>query len=211
MVNIFVGNLSYQTNQDELHAAFAQYGAVERVNIVTDRDTGQPRGFAFVEMTERRDAETAISQLNGAELNGRANQLVRTLRHCGLRAGDAVALMCGNRPEFAEVYAACMRAGWRLTPINWHLTGGEAGYIVADCEAKAFVAEAPLAAAAREAPLVLADEPTAELDERNEELVLADLHRLRDAFGTTVVVVTHSQRVADSADRVVELHDGRAA
>jgi cold-inducible RNA-binding protein len=72
MVNIFVGNLSYQTNQDELHAAFAQYGAVERVNIVTDRDTGQPRGFAFVEMTERRDADTAISQLNGAELNGRA-------------------------------------------------------------------------------------------------------------------------------------------
>jgi len=72
MVNIFVGNLSYQTNQDELHAAFAQYGAVERVNIITDRDTGQPRGFAFVEMTERRDAETAISQLNGAELNGRA-------------------------------------------------------------------------------------------------------------------------------------------
>ena len=72
MVNIFVGNLSYQTNQDELHAAFAQYGSVERVNIVTDRDTGQPRGFAFVEMTERPDAETAISQLNGAELNGRA-------------------------------------------------------------------------------------------------------------------------------------------
>ncbi len=72
MVNIFVGNLSYQTSQDELHAAFAQYGSVERVNIVTDRDTGQPRGFAFVEMTERRDAETAISQLNGAELNGRA-------------------------------------------------------------------------------------------------------------------------------------------
>src|SRR5579863_4350472 len=72
MTNIFVGNLSFQTTQDELHAAFAQYGAVERVNIVTDRDTGQPRGFAFVEMTERKDAETAISQLNGAELNGRA-------------------------------------------------------------------------------------------------------------------------------------------
>src|SRR5579872_4657190 len=72
MVNIFVGNLSYQTSQDELHAAFAQYGSVERVNIVTDRDTGQPRGFAFVEMTERRDAETAIAQLNGAEMNGRA-------------------------------------------------------------------------------------------------------------------------------------------
>src|ERR1700690_2408435 len=72
MTNIFVGNLNFQTTQDELYAAFAQYGAVERVNIVTDRDTGQPRGFAFVEMTEKRDAETAISQLNGAELNGRA-------------------------------------------------------------------------------------------------------------------------------------------
>src|SRR6266478_5824604 len=72
MTNIFVGNLSYQTTQEDLLAAFSAYGNVERVNIVTDRDTGQPRGFAFVEMTERRDAETAISQLNGAELNGRA-------------------------------------------------------------------------------------------------------------------------------------------
>ncbi len=72
MTNIFVGNLSYQTTQDELHQAFAQYGNVERVNIITDRDTGQPRGFAFVEMSDAGAAQTAISQLNGAELNGRA-------------------------------------------------------------------------------------------------------------------------------------------
>ena len=72
MTNIFVGNLSFKTTQDELHAAFAHYGSVERVNIVTDRDSGQPRGFAFVEMTDRSAAETAISQLNGADLNGRA-------------------------------------------------------------------------------------------------------------------------------------------
>ncbi len=71
MTNIFVGNLSFKTTQEDLMAAFSQYGNVERVNIVTDRDSGQPRGFAFVEMSERRDAETAISQLNGAELNGR--------------------------------------------------------------------------------------------------------------------------------------------
>ncbi len=71
-MNIFVGNLSFQTTQDELHAAFAQYGNVDRVNIVTDRDTGQPRGFAFVEMSDQREAETAIDQLNGAEMNGRA-------------------------------------------------------------------------------------------------------------------------------------------
>jgi len=72
MTNIFVGNLSFQTTQDELHAAFATYGNVERVNIVTDRDSGQPRGFAFVEMTDRSAAESAIAQLNGADMNGRA-------------------------------------------------------------------------------------------------------------------------------------------
>ena len=71
MTNIFVGNLSYQTTQDDLQAAFAQYGGVERVSVVTDRDTGQPRGFAFVEMTDASAAQTAISQLNGAELHGR--------------------------------------------------------------------------------------------------------------------------------------------
>ena len=71
-MNIFVGNLSFQTTQDELHAAFAQYGNVDRVNIVTDRDTGQPRGFAFVEMPDQQEAENAIQQLNGAEMNGRA-------------------------------------------------------------------------------------------------------------------------------------------
>jgi len=72
VTNIFVGNLSYQTTQEDLYAAFAAYGAVERVNIVTDRESGQPRGFAFVEMADRNDAENAIAKLNGAELNGRA-------------------------------------------------------------------------------------------------------------------------------------------
>lgn len=71
MTNIFVGNLSFRTTQDELYAAFANYGQVERVNIVTDRDTGQSRGFAFVEMTERQEAENAIATLNGQDLNGR--------------------------------------------------------------------------------------------------------------------------------------------
>lgn len=72
MTNIFVGNLSFQTTQDELQGVFAAYGTVERVSIVTDRDSGQPRGFGFVEMTERSAAEAAISQLNGKEMNGRA-------------------------------------------------------------------------------------------------------------------------------------------
>jgi cold-inducible RNA-binding protein len=71
MPNIFVGNLSYQTTQEDLHAAFATYGSVERVNMITDRDTGQPRGFAFVEMSDQQGAQAAIAQLNGAELRGR--------------------------------------------------------------------------------------------------------------------------------------------
>src|SRR5262245_59581263 len=72
MVNIFVGNLSYQTTQSELQAAFASYGNVERVSIVTDRETGQSRGFGFVEMSDRAAADAAISRLNGTEMNGRA-------------------------------------------------------------------------------------------------------------------------------------------
>lgn len=65
------------------------------------------------------------------------------------------------------------------------------------------------AAAAREAPLVLADEPTAELDARSEQTVLVALRRLREEFGSTVVVVTHSPRVAEAVDRVIEILDGK--
>lgn len=83
-----------------------------------------------------------------AELNAAANQLARALRRRGLSAGDAVALLCTNRAEFAETVAACQRVGLRLTTINWHLTADEASYIVDDCEAKAFVADARLAAVA---------------------------------------------------------------
>ncbi len=67
------------------------------------------------------------------------------------------------------------------------------------------------AAAARESRLVLADEPTAELDAHNEQTVLRALRRLREDFGSTVVVVTHSPRVAEAVDRVIELEDGRVA
>src|SRR6201996_6389042 len=72
MKNIFVGNLNFGATEDAVRSLFEAYGGVERVSIVTDRDTGQPRGFGFVEMTEQQDAQNAISQLNGAELHGRA-------------------------------------------------------------------------------------------------------------------------------------------
>jgi long-chain acyl-CoA synthetase len=94
----------------------------------------------------------AISSENGdrtfGELDGRVNQLVKALRSRGLGTGDAIALMSPNRPEFVEVYFAALRGGFRLTPINWHLTAGEAGYIIDDCEAKAFLSDAGLASSA---------------------------------------------------------------
>jgi long-chain acyl-CoA synthetase len=72
-----------------------------------------------------------------AELNANSNRLARALRARGLREGDAVAIVCSNRPEFAEVVHACLRAGLRYTPVNWHLTPDEVAYIVSDCQAKA--------------------------------------------------------------------------
>ncbi|MGO9094032.1 MAG: RNA recognition motif domain-containing protein [Bryobacteraceae bacterium] len=71
MKNIFVGNLSFGTTEDALRSLFEAYGVVERVNIVTDRDTGQPRGFGFVEMTNDAEGDKAIAALNGRELGGR--------------------------------------------------------------------------------------------------------------------------------------------
>jgi long-chain acyl-CoA synthetase len=83
-----------------------------------------------------------------AELNAHSNQLVRALRARGLKEGDSVALMCSNRAEYAEVLNATRRAGFRITPVNWHLTGAEAAYIVGDCDAKAIIAEARFGEAA---------------------------------------------------------------
>jgi cold-inducible RNA-binding protein len=71
MKDIFVGNLDYETSEDELRKLFAPYGPVDRVSIVTDRYSGQPRGFAFVGMASTEDADKAITELNGAELHGR--------------------------------------------------------------------------------------------------------------------------------------------
>lgn len=72
MKNIFVGNLSFGATESAVRSLFEAYGAVDRVSIVTDRDTGQARGFGFVEMSVNAEADRAISELNGHELDGRA-------------------------------------------------------------------------------------------------------------------------------------------
>jgi RNA recognition motif-containing protein len=69
--NIFVGNLSFNTNEDELRQLFESYGQVDRVSILTDRETGRSRGFGFVEMSSNEDGEKAIAALNGSQVGGR--------------------------------------------------------------------------------------------------------------------------------------------
>ena len=72
MKKIFVGNLSFKATEDAVRSMFAEYGTVDSVSLVTDRDTGQARGFGFVEMSNNAEADHAIAELNGKELHGRA-------------------------------------------------------------------------------------------------------------------------------------------
>jgi len=71
-MDIYVGNLSFDTGEDELRGLFAQHGAVDRVQIVMDKFTGRSRGFAFVSMADFKEAQAAIKALHGTELGGRA-------------------------------------------------------------------------------------------------------------------------------------------
>ena len=70
-MTIYVGNLSYRATEEDLRAVFAEYGAVKRIVLPTDRETGRMRGFAFVEMTEDAQEDTAITEFDGAEWMGR--------------------------------------------------------------------------------------------------------------------------------------------
>lgn len=71
MKNIFVGNLDFNTSEDELRKLFEAYGQVDRVSILTDRETGRSRGFGFVEMINAEEGEKAIAALNGSDVGGR--------------------------------------------------------------------------------------------------------------------------------------------
>jgi len=71
-MKLYVGNLSYNAGEDELRELFSQYGTVESVAVITDRDTGRSKGFAFVEFNNDQEAQAAISALNGREVSGRS-------------------------------------------------------------------------------------------------------------------------------------------
>ncbi len=71
MLNIYVGNLSFEATEDELRKLFEEHGEVLKINLITDRDTGRPRGFGFVEMADATQGRAAIEQINGREVGGR--------------------------------------------------------------------------------------------------------------------------------------------
>lgn len=71
-MNIYVGNMSFDTTEDQLRQAFEAFGEVSTVKVIMDRDTGRSKGFGFVEMSSNEEASTAMSSLNGQDLNGRA-------------------------------------------------------------------------------------------------------------------------------------------
>jgi cold-inducible RNA-binding protein len=93
---IYVGNLSYQTTEGDLSTLFEQVGQVDSVNVITDRDTGRSKGFAFVEMSNE-DADKAITQLNGTEVNGRT-LTVNEARPREERSGNRGGGYGGGRP-----------------------------------------------------------------------------------------------------------------
>jgi RNA recognition motif-containing protein len=70
-VNIYVGNLNYETTEEQMRGLFEQFGQVESVSIITDRATGRPRGFGFVQMPDDAEAQKAIDELNGTDFDGR--------------------------------------------------------------------------------------------------------------------------------------------
>ncbi len=108
-------------------------------------------GMTLAVWADLQPDRACVVDPDGAEhsfgkVNANANRLVRLLRSRGLGVGDSVALVCTNRAEFVEVLAATLRCGMRLTPVNWHLSADEIAYIIQDCEAKALIADARVAA-----------------------------------------------------------------
>ena len=82
MFKIYVGNLSFDSNEDEVRTLFEEHGEVLSVNFITDRDTGRPRGFGFVEMADANQGRTAIEQINGREVGGRRPMATKSPATC---------------------------------------------------------------------------------------------------------------------------------
>jgi len=107
-------------------------------DYITNQELAAEKGMIVAYHANREPERMAIQSEQGSrtykQLNNRINQISSSLRKLGLEEGDAVSLVCTNRPEFAEILMACFRTGLRITPVNWHLTAAEISYIVDDSE-----------------------------------------------------------------------------
>jgi len=126
---------------------------MERAGLAERLEAAAVNGMTTSVWAEAQPDKAAVIDPDGrartfTEVNANANRIVRLLRQAGLKAGDAVAVLMSNRGEFIEVQAATLRGGFRITPINWHLSTDEIAYILNDCEAQAVFGEARIAAAA---------------------------------------------------------------
>jgi cold-inducible RNA-binding protein len=102
-MKLFVGNFSFSTTEDDLRALFEPYGTIDSVSVVTDRTTGRSRGFGFVEMPERGQAEKAIEALNGKEVGGRTlniNEARPKVDKGGYRGGRGGGSGRGSRDDY---------------------------------------------------------------------------------------------------------------
>ena len=109
--------------------------------LIESASKGMTAGVWAQEKPDAIAIHDPIGTKTFGEINANANRIVRLLRAHGIKAGDAVALLCSNRSEFVEVLSASLRGGYRITPVNWHLNTDEVEYIINDCDAKALIAE----------------------------------------------------------------------
>ena len=96
-MNIYVGNLSFDSSEDDIRNAFAAHGEVSTVNVITDQYTGKARGFGFVEMPNQEEAQAAIAGLNGTDLGGRALNVNEAKPRSDNRGGGGGGGRGGNR------------------------------------------------------------------------------------------------------------------
>lgn len=94
---LYIGNLPFSSTEDELRTVFERHGRVESVNVITDRDSGRPRGFAFIEMDEASAADDAIRALDGSELGGRSIRVNEAQDRSGGGGGGGGGYRSGSR------------------------------------------------------------------------------------------------------------------
>jgi long-chain acyl-CoA synthetase len=130
--------------------------SLEGPEIKARVDAAVQSGMCMAVWAELQPDKLAVLEVGGrrrtfGELNANANRLVRLMRDRGLKAGDAVAIVCSNRVEFPEVLFATLRGGFRMTPVNWHMKPDEIAYVVDNCEASALFADTRVAGVAEAA------------------------------------------------------------